>query len=315
VEKIYDVVVVGAGPAGLSAALYAARANLSVLLLERMKEGGQIGLASAVENYPGGVRGEEGQALVDRMAEQCGHFGVERLRGEALGYDLLGETKRLNVAGREIASKTVIIATGRRAVQLGAAGETEFLGRGVSYCAACDGPFFNGMDVVVVGGGDSALEEAVYLTKFARKVTLIHRRDSFRAAKYIQGKARANGKIDFLLNSVVREIKGGDLVEEILLENTLTNEISHIRAGEGDGMMGVFIFVGQAPNTDDLPGYLRLEGGYVVTDEEMRALTAHGPLPGVFAAGDVRKKSLRQVVTAAADGAVAAVSADSYINR
>lgn len=307
-NTIYDVVIAGGGPAGLSAAMYAARANLKVLIIERDQNGGQINLTAMVENYPGGLIGETGIALTERMVAQCKSVGVEFISAEIMKYSLDGDVKRVNTSDSEISAKAIILATGRRSLSLDVPGEKEFVGRGVSYCATCDGPFFSGANVVVVGGGDSAIEEAIYLTKFARKVTVIHRRDALRAAKSLQDKAFANDKIEFLMSSRILDIFGGDIVEKATVQNLISGDISTIGISADDWGLGVFVFIGHIPNTEPLVGQVELENGYIITDEEMRT-----NIPGVFAAGDVRKKTLRQIVTAAADGAIAAVSADNYI--
>jgi thioredoxin reductase (NADPH) len=306
--KVHDVIIVGGGPAGLAAGIYAGRAKLSVLLIEKSNEGGQIGFASSVENYPGGLAGEDGMALAGRMAAQCRSFGAEFVYAEAASYDIGGGVKAVRAGGAEYLGKTLIIATGSAPARLGVPGEEEFTGRGVSYCATCDAPFFTDADVFVAGGGDSALEEAAYLAKFARNVTLIHRRDRFRAAKSIQAKAMANGKIACLMNTVIKGVSGDGLLDSIAAEDVTTGKALELRA-EGGRAMGLFIFVGMKPNTGPLEGLVGMVGGYVATDDEMRT-----DVPGVFAAGDVRHKSLRQVVTAAADGAVAAAAADKYID-
>jgi thioredoxin reductase (NADPH) len=308
-NTLYDVIIIGGGPAGLSAAIYAGRAELSVLLLEKASEGGQIALASSVDNYPGGLPGESGQELIGRMAEQARHFGVRFASENAKGLRLSDEAAKVVETERgEFSGKALIIASGNAPRRLGVPGEAEYVGRGVSYCAVCDGPFFSGMEIFVAGGGDSAVEEADYLTRFARKVTLIHRRDSLRAAKSIQEKAMSNEKMSFLWNSVIKEIRGGDFLNALVVEDVKTGEQRVIHADEKDGMAGLFVFVGHSPNTDFLPGEAATEGGYIITDEDMRT-----GLPGVFAAGDVRRKSLRQVVTAVADGAIAAAQAQRYI--
>lgn len=309
-SKVYDVIIIGAGPAGLSAALYAGRARMSTLIIEKDKDGGQIVLTSEVENYPGCLEGESGPTLIDRMAEQAKHFGAEKVYDEILGVKLEGKEKVLTGKKGEYVGKTVIIATGASSRPIGCPGEKTFTGKGVSYCATCDGNFFEDFEVFVVGGGDTAVEEAMYLTKFARKVTIIHRRDELRAAKSIQEKAFANPKMAFIWDSAVKEIKGEGLASTIVLENLKTGEISEIHADEDDGIFGIFVFIGYTPKTQIFEGIINLESGYVVTDENMRT-----NIEGVYAAGDVRVKSLRQVVTAAADGAIAAVQAEKYISE
>jgi thioredoxin reductase (NADPH) len=310
INKIYDVIIVGGGPAGLSAAIYAGRANLSVVVIEKEGEGGQIATASSVENYPGGLAGEDGAVLATRMAEQCRSFGAEIVYANVKEYELEGDIKTLRAYGKEFRGRAVIIATGSAPARLGVVGEEEFTGRGVSYCATCDGPFFKGVEIFVAGGGDSAVEEAMYLTRFAKKVTVIHRRDSLRAAKSIQDKAMANEKIEFMLDTVVKELKGSGLLGTIITENVKTGEVKELHATGETGMTGLFVFVGMKPSTDMFEGIIKLENGYILTDEDMRT-----NLSGVFAAGDVRKKSLRQVITAAADGAIAAASADKWLNE
>lgn len=307
-NKIYDVVIIGAGPAGLSAGLYAGRARLSTLIIEKENVGGQIFLTSEVENYPGCLEGESGPTLVERMAEQAKNFGAEKVSDEIVEVKLEGKEKVLVGKNGKYVGKTVIIAGGAAARPIGCPGEKEFTGKGVSYCATCDAPFFENFEVFVVGGGDAAVEEAIYLTKFARKVNLIHRRDELRAAKSIQEKAFANSKINFIWNSVVKEIKGDALVNSIVLENTKTGELTEIAADENDGVFGVFVCIGYEPKTEMFDGILNLEKGYIVTDESMKT-----NIDGVFAAGDIRLKSLRQIVTAVSDGAIAAVEAEKYI--
>lgn len=309
-SKVYDVVVIGAGPAGLSAATYAGRARLSTLIIEKEKDGGQIVLTSEVENYPGCLEGESGPTLVDRMSQQAQHFGAEKVYDEVVEVQLEGNEKVIKCKKGEYKAKTVIVATGAASRPIGCPGEKTFAGKGVSYCATCDANFFEDLEVYVVGGGDTAVEEALYLTKFARKVSLIHRREELRAAKSIQEKAFANPKMNFIWNSVVKEIKGDGLVNSMVLENIKTGELTEVVADEDDGIFGIFVFIGYSPKTQIFEGVLNLENGYIVTDENMKT-----NIDGVYAAGDVRVKSLRQVVTAAADGAIAAVQAEKYINE
>ena len=312
-SKVYDVIVLGAGPAGLSAGLYAGRARLSVLIIEKGQDGGQIAITDEIENYPGQtVEGESGPSLIARMTQQCAKFGCERVSDTITEVELDGKEKVLKSAKAEYHGKTVIIATGAFARPIGCKGEREFLGRGVSYCATCDANFFEDFEVFVVGGGDSAVEEAMYLTKFARKVTIIHRRDELRAAKSIQEKAFKNEKLHFMWDTVVEEVGGDGMLSTMKVKNVKTGEETVINADEEDGLMGVFGFIGTLPNTKVFEGTnLELdERGYIPTDADM-----HTNIPGVFAAGDVRVKSLRQVVTAAADGAIATTQAEHYINN
>ena len=308
-SELYDVIILGGGPAGLTAGLYAGRSRLKTLLLEKGAPGGQIALSADVENYPGQMlEGETGITLANRMAAQCDAFGVERKADTIRAVDLTSAVKRLTGSSGEYQSRTVIIATGASPRPIGCKNEKEFIGKGISYCATCDGAFFRGLDIYVAGGGDSAVEEALYLTRFGRKVTIIHRRDALRAARSIQEKAFANPKIDFLWDSVVERVEGTDLLDTLVIRNTKTGELATIKAPAADGLLGLFGFIGHTPNTDLFQGQLELKDGYIPTDEDMRT-----NIPGVFAAGDVRVKSLRQVVTAAADGAIAAVQAEKYL--
>lgn len=309
-SKNYDVIIVGAGPAGLAAGLYSGRARLSTLIIEKDKEGGQIVQTAEIENYPGSAMEESGPTLIDRMSAQANKFGAERVFDTIIDMELEGKEKKLIGKKDTYIAKAVIIATGAFPTLIGCPGEKKFTGKGVSYCATCDAAFFEDFEVYVVGGGDSAVEEALYLTKFARKVTIIHRRDQLRAAKSIQEKAFANDKIEFMWDSVVREIKGDGLMESMIVENVKTGELTEIVADEEDGVFGVFVFIGFKPATDIFEGKIAMENGYILTDEDMKT-----NVNGVFAAGDVRKKSLRQVVTAAADGAIAAVQAGKYIEE
>lgn len=309
-SKLYDVVIIGGGPAGLSAALYAGRARLSTLIIEKDKEGGQIVQTAEIENYPGGLEEESGPTLIDRMSGQADKFGAEKVLDTIEDMDLGGKEKILKGKKDTYRAKTVIIAAGASPVPIGCPGEKEFTGKGVSYCATCDAAFFEDFEVYVVGGGDSAVEEALYLTKFARKVTIIHRRDALRAAKSIQEKAFANEKIAFMWDSVVKELKGDGLLESMVVENVKTKELTEVKADEEDGTFGVFVFIGFKPQSAVFEGKVEMENGYIVTDADMKT-----NVDGVYAAGDIRVKSLRQVVTAAADGAIAAVQAGKYIEE
>ena len=306
-DHIYDVIILGAGPAGLSAGLYAGRSRLDTLIIEKGQAGGQIINTDEIENYPGQiVEGETGVSLVRRMYEQTEQFGAEHVRDTITNVELDGDIKVLTGEKDTYQAKNIIIATGAHARPIGCKGEAEFLGRGVSYCATCDANFFEDFEVYVVGGGDSAVEEAMYLTKFARKVTIIHRRDELRAAKSIQEKAFKNDKLHFMWDTVVEEVGGDGILSWMTVKNVKTGEVTKIEADEDDGMFGVFGFIGTIPNSDIFKGSVEMdERGYIPTDADM-----HTNIPGVYAAGDVRVKSLRQVVTAAADGAIAAVQVE-----
>ena len=310
-SKVYDVIILGAGPGGLAAGLYAGRSRLSTLVIEKGQDGGQIAITDDIENYPGQmVEGEAGPSLIARMTQQVEKFGAERVADTINAVDFSGEIKILKSAKNEYQAKNVIIATGAYARPIGCKGEAEFRGKGVSYCATCDANFFEDFEVYVVGGGDSAIQEALYLTKFARKVTVIHRRDELRAAKSLQERAFANPKIEFMWNTVVEELHGDDILSGMTVKDTKTGELREIKADEEDGMFGLFGFIGYNPKSELVEGKLELENGYIKTDENM-----HTSVPGVFAAGDIRVKSLRQVITAAADGAIAAVQAEHYIQN
>ena len=308
-SNLYDVIILGAGPAGLAAGLYAGRSCLKTLIIEKGQDGGQIALTDEIENYPGQMlEGESGVTLVARMAKQAKQFGAERVRDTIKEVSLEGSVKKVVGRKGEYLGKTLIIATGASPRPIGCKNEGQFTGAGISYCATCDGMFFRGMEVFVVGGGDAAVEEALFLTKFARKVTIIHRRDQLRAAKSIQEKAFRNPKIDFLWDSVLEEVDGEDAVSKLVVKNVKSGETTTITADPADGMFGVFCFIGMKPNSTLFEGVLDMERGYIRTNEDM-----HTNIPGVYAAGDIRVKSLRQVVTAVADGAIAAMQAEKYL--
>lgn len=306
-SEIYDVIILGAGPAGLAAGLYAGRSRLNVLIIEKGQNGGQIAITDEIENYPGQiVEGESGPSLIARMTKQAEKFGAKRVSDMIKEVELEGDVKILKSEKNEYRAKNVIIATGAHARSIGCKGEGQFRGKGVSYCATCDANFFEDFEVYVVGGGDSAVEEAMYLTKFARKVTIIHRRDELRAAKSIQEKAFKNPKLFFMWDSVVEELEGDDILQAMYVKNVKTGEVTKVEADPEDGMFGLFGFIGTVPNTKIFEGVIDMdERGYIKTDADM-----HTNIPGVYAAGDVRVKSLRQVVTAAADGAIAAVQVE-----
>ena len=308
-SKIYDVIIIGAGPAGLSAGLYAGRDKLSTLIIEKAKDGGQIVQTAEIENYPGSILEESGPTLINRMSAQAAKFGAEKVIDTVVDMELEGKIKIIRCKKETYEAKTVIIAAGASPVFIGCPGEKELTGKGVSYCATCDAAFFEDFEVYVVGGGDSAVEEAMYLTKFARKVTLIHRRNELRAAKSIQEKAFRNPKLNFMWDTVVRELRGDGILESMVVENVKTGERTEIVADENDGTFGVFVFIGFKPASAIFQGRIDMQDGYIITDDNMNT-----NIEGVFAAGDIRVKSLRQVVTAAADGAIAAIQAGRYID-
>lgn len=309
-DKVYDIIVLGAGPAGLAAASYAGRARMDTLLIEGTKDGGQIVITNEIENYPGSLEEESGPSLIARMTKQVEKFGADRVTDTIVDVELEGKVKHLKGNHGDYYAKAVVIATGASPRPIGCPGEKEFTGKGVSYCATCDANFFEDFEVYVVGGGDSAVEEAMYLTKFARKVTLIHRRDELRAAKSIQEKAFADPKMAFMWNTTIEEIKGDGVVTSMIVKDTKTGETREIEADEEDGTFGIFVFVGFDPKSQLFEGKLEMENRYIVTDKYM-----HTSVPGVFAAGDVIVKHLRQVVTACGDGAVAATEAQHYVEN
>lgn len=301
----YQVAVLGGGPAGLTAGMYAARAGLRTILLEKQMLGGQVATTDLIENYPCCPEGVSGAHLMAQVEGQARRFGLEIEIGEALGLSLHGDLKVLHTDNGDLQAQTLIIATGAHPATLGVPGEEELRSRGVSYCATCDGPFYRGKVVGVIGGGDSAVQEAIYLTRFASRVVVIHRRDALRAQAVLQQRAFANPKIEFLWHTTVEAFVGGDTIDHLLLRNVLTGEGSRLQVD------GAFVYVGQRPNTDFLRGVVALDArGFIYTDEEMCTNVA-----GIFAAGDVRVKAFRQMVTAASDGAIAANAADHYLER
>jgi thioredoxin reductase (NADPH) len=310
-ETLYDVAIIGAGPAGLAAGLYAARAKLKTVIFEKNKPGGQIAITHEVANYPASDAGSTGPGLIEKLVAQSDGFGAERKKENITSVDFSGPIKVINSASGTHYAKAVIIANGAQPRKISCPGEARLTGKGVSYCATCDADFFTGFEVFVVGGGESAIEEAMYLTKFARKVTLVHRREGFRAAQSIVDKARKIDNLEFLLDTTVEEIKGDGIVESVVFKNTVTGELTEHFADEEDGTFGVFVFIGFLPTSDMYQGIVDMdESGYIITNDNMQT-----NIPGVFAAGDIRVKSLRQMVTATADGSIAAVQADKYIEN
>ena len=305
-RKLYDVLILGGGPAGLSAAIYAGRAGLSTLIVERGAFGGLIFQTAEIANYPGGLRGESGAEFSARLSSHVDEFGAEKVSATASKVHMEGKVKKIEAGNKVYQGRSLILATGSMPLKIGVPGEEEYLGRGVSYCAVCDGPFFSGLDVFVVGGGNPAIEESLFLAKIARHVTVIHRRDAFRAAKGLVDQAQKNDNVSFLLDTIVTKIGGNDLLTHIETKNVKTGERKILEAKEGENF-GFFVCAEMRPVTDLLEG-LDMKDGYILTDEMM-----HTNIPGVFAAGDVRQKLLRQIVTAAADGAIAATSAEKYL--
>ena len=299
----YDVIIVEAGPAGLTAALFNARSKLKTLCIDEIGNGGQAAITDLIENYPGFPEGITGSKLTIKMAEQVERFGAEKITEKVQKLKLEEEYRVVVTNQSKYRAKAVIIASGASPRMLGCPGEIDFRGRGVSYCATCDGAFYEGSNILVIGGGNAAVEEAVYLTKFADKVTLVHRRQELRAAKVAQERAFTNPKIDIIWDSVVEKISGNSSVEKVILKN--------VRSGERREMFvdGVFVYAGLEPNSAWVKGVVRLdEKGNILTDENMCT-----NIKGVYAAGDVRRKLLRQVLTAASDGAIAAFHAERYI--
>jgi len=303
-QSDYDIVIIGAGPAGLTAGIYAARARMNVLLVEKAAPGGQVIVTDWVENYPGFPEGITGFDLGEKMLTQAKNLGLEIETAEVNSMDLSKDVKTLNLSGREITCRSVIIATGASPRKLNI-GEDKFSGKGVSFCATCDAPFFKGKTVVAVGGGDTAVQEAVYLTKFAEKVYLVHRRDELRAAKILRERAVDNEKIEFVWDSVVTGMDGLFGIENVQVKNVKTGEEESIKAN------GCFIWIGILPNTAFVNDSVALDqGGFVIADQHMAT-----SVPGVFAAGDVRNTPLRQISTAVGDGAIAALSAEHFIEN
>ncbi|MBE0599503.1 MAG: thioredoxin-disulfide reductase [Desulfuromonadales bacterium] len=303
-SPVHDVIIIGGGPAGLTAGLYASRAKLDTLLLERMLMGGQVMTTTKVENYPGFPGGIDGPDLMLRFQEHCQEFGLQVRYAEVENLIDEGEEKVVIVDGQEVRGRTVIITTGAEPRKLGIPGEKELTGRGVSYCATCDGAFFRNVPVAVVGGGDTAAEEALFLTRFASKVYLIHRRDQLRATRILQDRVAANEKIETVWHTLVERTEGDAAGLKAI-------EVRHLQDGTKRSLevQGLFVAIGVTPKAHFLADILQLDAeGYILTDAECRT-----SMPGVFAAGDVRKKILKQIATAVGDGAVAAIMAEKYL--
>jgi thioredoxin reductase (NADPH) len=304
---MYDVIIIGGGPAGLTAGLYTSRARLKSLLIEKGFTGGQVMTTEWIENYPGFEDGVSGAELSQKMEKQATNFGLEIAQGAVLNVSLNGKTKIVTLEDdTKYETKSIIVATGSNPKLLNIEGEGEFRGRGVSYCATCDGAFFKDSKLAVIGGGDSAVEEGIFLTKFAAEVYIVHRRDQLRAAKVVQERAFANPKMKLIWDSVPEKIEGDETgVTSVKLKNVKTGETSSL------DVTGIFIYIGYDPSTEFLKGLVNLnESGYVMTDENMSS-----SVPGVYIAGDVRAKPLKQVATAVGDGATAAVALEKYVEE
>ncbi|MCX8130945.1 MAG: thioredoxin-disulfide reductase [Clostridia bacterium] len=301
---MYDVIIIGGGPAGLTSAIYSSRAGLDTLLIEKKFPGGQMATTSQMENYPGFKEPISGAELAMHMEDQAKHFGVKIIYEDVIDTVLDTVTKTIKTSNALYQCKAVILCMGAYPRLLGLPGEKRLTGSGVSYCATCDGAFFKNMTVAVVGGGDTAAEDALYLSRFCSKVYLIHRRDTLRAAKVLQNAMFTNSKVEFIWNSVIEDIYGKFSVEGLQLRNLRTDEVFDVQVD------GLFVAVGNIPSTNLVKGKVELnQWGYIVTDENMQT-----NIFGVFAAGDIREKPLRQVITAASDGATAAYSAERYIS-
>ncbi len=309
---MYDLAIIGAGPGGLAAGLYAGRARLKTVILECDAVGGQIMTTANIENYPGGIvdAKESGPSLMERMHKQAESFNCEIKKAKVVDVDLTSNPKKLTLDnGETIEAVGVIIATGANPNKLKVPGEKEFTGKGVSYCATCDADFFEGFEIFVVGGGNTAVEEATYLSDFARKVNIVVRRDVLRADQIVKERAEAKENIEFLYKTSITEIKGEGLLQSVILRDNETGETREYHCDEDDGLMGVFVFVGIHPNTELFEGKLELtEDGYIPTSPKMET-----NIPLVYAVGDVRDTVLRQVITAASDGAIAAYNIDKDI--
>jgi thioredoxin reductase (NADPH) len=302
----YEVIIIGGGPAGLTAGLYTSRAYLETALIEASIPSGQVSMAETIENYPGFPDGIAGRELIERFAEQAVKFGTNIIQYTKVDKVELQGVKKIITAGEKVfTAKAVIIASGAQWKKLGIPGEEELSNKGVSYCAICDGAFFEDLDIAVVGGSDTAIGDALYLAKMVNKVFVIHRRDELRAQKILQDRAFKNPKIEFIWSTVPREIKGQEMVESLIVENVKNSESSELPVA------GVFIAVGQKPNVDYLNGLIEMnESGYIIKDENCAT-----SVPGIFAAGDVTKKALRQISTAVGDGAIAAYGAEKYLGE
>ncbi len=304
-SEVYEVIVIGGGGAGLTAALYTSRANLKTALFEKLTPGGQIALTHDVENYPGFPEGISGPDIAMRMEEQAKKYGTEVFYDEVKSIQRSDKQFNIVTSGKTFQTRTLILAAGASFRTLDVPGEKVLTGRGVSYCATCDGAFFKSKEIVVVGGGDSALQEGIFLTKFATKVTIIHRRDKLRASSILQERAKSNPKIQFIWDTVVEKVLGDKKVESLEIKNLKTNQVTPFKTD------GIFIFVGHNPNSDFVKDLVRVdEHGYVLTNADLET-----SVPGIFAAGEIRKGAVKQLVTACGEGCQAALSAQHYLEN
>ena len=303
-KRIYDMVILGGGPGGYTAALYAARSGLDVLVLEKLSAGGQMALTSQIDNYPGFPEGVDGFELGMKFQEQAEKFGAKTEYAEVRSLNLRVVPRVISTSQGDYFARTVVIATGAGAKKLGLPDEERLTGRGIGYCAHCDGMFYRGKTVAIVGGGNSAAAEALFLSRIAKKVILIHRRDSLRATKVYHEPLKKLGNLEFRWNSGITELLGGDRLTGVRVKNYLTDEEEELQVD------GVFVSIGRKPATELLEAQLKLEGGYIVADESTQT-----SIPGVYAVGDVRTKALRQIITAASDGANAAHHAEEWLSE
>jgi len=303
--KQYDVIIIGGGGAGLTAALYASRANLPTLLFEKLTPGGQIALTDDVENYPGFPEGIMGPEIAQRMEDQAKKYGTEIVYKEVQNITREGDIFQIKTASDTYQGKAIILAPGASFRRLGVPGEIELTGKGVSYCATCDGAFFKDKEIVVIGGGDSAIQEGLFLTRFASKVTIVHRRDQLRASQILQQRAKKNKKIAFIWDTVVESIQGKDKVGSLILRNVKTKQTQEFKTE------GVFIFIGHDPNSSFLKDFVKLDAsGYVCCEGSLET-----SVPGVFAAGEIRRGAVRQLVAACGEGCEAALAAQAYLEH
>jgi len=310
-SNLYDVIIIGGGPAGLAAGIYAGRGLLKTLMIERAKHGGQAATTNEIDNFPGADLEETGPSLVEKMYKQAERFGVEFKTDDITSAQLDGDVKTLTGNKGTYTAKTIIIACGAYPRQLGCKGEQELTGKGVSYCATCDAAFFEELEVYVVGGGDSAVQEALFIARFARKITILQDLPMLTAAKSLQQKVFSDPKFSFVYNTMVEELKGDEgLLDTIIIKDRTTGDLTEFNADPEDGTFGLFVFIGLIPRTDMFKDKVDMDRGYILTDENMRT-----NIPGVYAVGDCRVKPLRQVVTAAADGAIAAMHIEKYLSE